>query len=85
MEPLLAIPKTIGLPGSNAVNNCVWEGLVNVVVSHWRLESNYYSRLFSNSWKLIPSTSESLKKFVLGRPCLLHSHSDCATLTWQKW
>jgi len=34
MEPLLAIPKTMGLPGSNAVNNFVWEGLVNVVVSH---------------------------------------------------
>jgi len=29
-----AIPKTMGLPGSNAVNNDVWEGLVNVVVSH---------------------------------------------------
>ena len=34
METLLAIPKTIGLPGSNAVNDFVWEGLVNVVVSH---------------------------------------------------
>jgi len=32
-----AIPKTMGLLGSNAVNNFVWEGLVIVVVSHWRL------------------------------------------------
>jgi len=31
MEPLLAISKTMGLPGSNAVNNFVWVGLVNVV------------------------------------------------------
>jgi len=34
MEPLLAISKTMGLPGSNAINNFVWEGLVNVVASH---------------------------------------------------
>jgi len=34
MEPLFAVPKTVGLPGSSAVNNCVLEGLVNVVVSH---------------------------------------------------
>jgi len=34
MKPLLAFSKTMGLPGSNAVNNFVWEELVNVVVSH---------------------------------------------------
>ena len=34
MEPLLAISKTMGLPGNNAINNFVWEALVNVVVSH---------------------------------------------------
>ena len=84
MEPLLAIPKTMGLPGSNAVNYFFWEGLINVVINHWHLESSCYSRLFSNSWKLIPSTSKNLKKFVLRRPCLLRSHSDCATFTWQK-
>jgi len=34
MEPPLAAPKTVGLPGSSAVNNFVREGQVNVVVSH---------------------------------------------------
>ena len=82
MEPLLAISKIMGLPGNNAVNNFVWEGLVNVVVSHWPLESN--SGLFSNSWKLILNTSKNLKDFVLGRPCLLSSHSDSATFTRQN-
>jgi len=34
MEPLFAIPKTMGLPGSSAVNNFFREGLVNDLVSH---------------------------------------------------
>jgi len=34
MVPLLAISKTVGLPGSSAVNDFVWEGPVNVVVNH---------------------------------------------------
>ena len=87
MEPLFAVPKTVGLPGSSAVNNFVLEGLglVNVAVSHWRRESNGYSRSFSNSWKLILSPTKNLTKFVLGMPWTLRSHSDCATVTWQKW
>jgi len=34
MEPLFAVPKTMELPGSSAVNNFVLEGQVNDVVSH---------------------------------------------------
>jgi len=34
MEPLFAVPITIGLPGSSAVNNFVLEGLVSDIVSH---------------------------------------------------
>jgi len=34
MEPLFAVPITVGLPDSSAVNNFVREGQVNVVVSH---------------------------------------------------
>jgi len=33
MELLFAVPKTMGLPGSRAVNNFVQEGIVNDVVS----------------------------------------------------
>jgi len=48
MEPLFAVPITIGLPGSSAVNNFVLEGLVSDIVSHWHFASNCYcySRLF---------------------------------------
>jgi len=34
MEPLFAVPKTMGLPGSSTVCNFVQEGLVNDLVSH---------------------------------------------------
>jgi len=60
------VVKTIGLPSSSAVNNFVRDGPVNDVVSHWRrLESDCHFRLFSNSWKLIQSTSKDLSNFVL--------------------
>jgi len=57
----------LGLPGSSAVNNSSRDGPVNDVVSHWRrLEADCHFRLFSNSWKLIQSTSKDLSNFVLG-------------------
>jgi len=34
MELLFTVAKTIGLPGSSAVNNCVRQGPVNYVASH---------------------------------------------------
>jgi len=50
IEPLFVVDKIIGLPGSSAVNNCVRDGSVNDVVSHWRrLESYCHFHLFSNS------------------------------------
>jgi len=67
----------IGLPGSSTVNNFLWEGAVGDVVSQWRrLEDYYYFRLFSNSWKLIESTSKNLSKFVSGED-LTSSVSFC--------
>jgi len=67
IEPLFVEVKIIGLPGSSAVNNFVLYGPVNDVVSHWRrLESDCHFPLFSNSWKLIQSTSKDLSNFVSG-------------------
>jgi len=63
IEPLFVAVKIIGLPDSSAVNNFVRDG--PVVFSHWRrLESDCHFRLFSNSWKLIKSTSKDLSNFV---------------------
>ena len=47
--------KMLGPICSSAAKNFVREGLVNDVVSHWRL---------SNSWKLMQNTSKNLSKFV---------------------
>jgi len=49
MKPLFAVPKTVRLPGSIAVNKFVRQGLVNDLVGHRRLQSKCYSRLFSKS------------------------------------
>jgi len=67
MELLFTVAKTIGLPGSSAVNNCVRQGPVNYVASHWRrLESDCYFRLFSNNRKFIEAPANIWEKYFGG-------------------
>jgi len=64
MEPLFAMQKN-GITWQERSQYFCWEWLVNDFINHCHVESNCYSHLFCNSWKLIQSTSKNLTKFVL--------------------
>jgi len=66
---------------SSVAKNFVREVPVNDVVSYWRrFESDCFFCLFSNSCKLIQSTSKDLGKFVSGRDM-----ASCWLRHWPCW